>query len=141
VLSLRRHIHCHRRLALWLVGLALLMKALVPAGFMPAMSNGAIMVQLCTAMGVRTVAIEDPGAGADGKDQHDQNDQHDQHKAADQLCAFSSLTVPGLAGADPILLAAAIAFILAASVRAGQRPVLRRGIHLRPPSQGPPATA
>jgi hypothetical protein len=118
----------------WLVGAALLMKVLMPGGFMPTMSNGTILVQLCTGMGVQTVEIEIPGLA-------DHSDGKGQHKAADQPCAFSGLTTPGLAGADPILLAIAIAVILAATFRVEQRLVLWRGIYLRPPSQGPPATA
>ncbi|MGE4323325.1 MAG: DUF2946 family protein [Sphingobium sp.] len=124
----------HRRLALWLVAAALMMKMLVPAGFMPTMSHGTILVQLCSGMGPQTVAIEIPGLG-------DHDDGKDQHKAADQPCFFSGLTTPGLAGADPILLAIAIAFVLAALFRVEQRLVLWRGLYLRPPSQGPPATA
>src|SRR3546814_1782078 len=113
---------------MWLVGAALLMKVLVPAGFMPTVSNGTILVQLCSGMGAQAIAIEVPGLG-------NQSDEKGQHKAADQPCAFSGLTAPGLAGADPILLAIAITFILAASFRVEQRLVLWRGIYLRPPSR------
>lgn len=134
VSTVRAFLTCHRWLALWLVGAALLLKVLVPAGFMPTVSNGTILVQLCSGMGAQTVAIEIPGLG-------DHSDGKDQHNAIDQPCAFSGLTAPGLAGADPILLAVAIAFILAAIFRVEQRLVLWRGIYLRPPSQGPPATA
>lgn len=130
----RAFIFQHRYLAIWLVGAALLMKVLVPAGFMPTVSKGTILVQLCSGMGVQTVAIGIPGLG-------DHDDGEDQHKAADQPCAFSGLTAPGLAGADPVLLALAIAFILAAAFRVEPRLVLWRGLYLRPPSQGPPVTA
>lgn len=132
--SVRTFLLRHRWLATWLVGAALLMKVLVPAGFMPTVSNGTILVQLCTGMGVQTVAIEIPGLA-------DHSEGKDQQKAADQPCAFSGLANPGLAGADPILLAIAIAFILAATLHVEQRLILWRGIYLRPPSQGPPATA
>jgi len=71
-----------------------------------------------------------PGAAGDADGQ-----------AADQPCAFSGLSAPALGGADPLLLAAAIVFILAAAFRGEHKLVLRRGSYLRPPAQGPPATA
>lgn len=124
----------HRCLALWLVGAALLMKVLVPAGFMPNMSNGVLVIQLCTGMGVQTVEMEIPGLA-------DHSGGKEQPKAADQPCVFSGLLAPGLTGADPILLAVVIAFILATTFRVEQRLVLWRGLYLRPPAQGPPLAA
>src|SRR3546814_15513814 len=84
VSTVRAFLTCHRWLAMWLVGAALLMKVLVPAGFMPTVSNGTILVQLCSGMGAQAIAIEVPGLG-------NQSDEKGQHKAADQPCAFSVL--------------------------------------------------
>lgn len=127
----------HRYLAILLAGAALLMKVLVPAGFMPTVSNGTLLVQLCSGLGVtQTVVIEIPGLG-----DHDNGNGNDQHDADGQPCAFSGMAVYGLAGADPILLAIAIAFILAAAFRIEQQLILWHGLYLRPPSQGPPFAA
>lgn len=133
VSNLRTLLSRHRWLAMWLVGAALLMKMLVPAGFMPAMSNGTILVQLCSSTGVRTVAMEMPGLSG-------QSGGQDQHAVADQPCVFSGLSIPGLAGADPLLLAIAIAFIMATGRRTAPAAVIWRHNHVRPPSRAPPAT-
>ncbi|UIJ44233.1 hypothetical protein LZK98_14280 [Sphingomonas cannabina] len=132
--ALRLHFLRHRRLALWLVGAALLMKLLVPAGFMPGLSNGSIVVQLCNGQGgAQTILMDIPGKPGD----HDSGDP----KKAEMPCAFSGLSAPALGPTDPILLAIAVAWIIATAFRIPVPPVLRRGIHLRPPSQGPPVIA
>ncbi|MHB9880825.1 hypothetical protein ACSMXM_14355 [Pacificimonas sp. ICDLI1SI03] len=104
------------------------MKVLVPPGFMPGSANGMMLIQLCTGQGVETALMAIPG-------NHDEGE----HKKTDMPCAFSGLATPSLAGADPVLLAIAIAFILAAGFRVAATPLLWRGIQVRPPSQGPPA--
>lgn len=131
---MRAFLFRHQCLALCLIGAALFMKVVVPTGFMPTLSNNMILVQFCSGMGPQMVAIEIPGLT-------DHSDGKDQHEAAEQPCAFSGLMTPGLAGADPVLLALAFAFILASAFRVEQRLILWRGLYLRPPSQGPPLTA
>jgi hypothetical protein len=130
--SLRHHLHRHRWLAAWLVGAALLIKVLVPAGFMPGTANGMMLIQLCTGQGAQTVMMEIPGKAGD----HEQ----DNHKKADMPCAFAGLSTPSLAATDPVLLAIALAFIIVSAFRVTPTRTLERGIYLRPPSQGPPAT-
>lgn len=122
----------HRRLAVWLVAAALAMKMLVPAGFMPGLSGGTMVIQLCTGQGAQTLVMEIPGKAGN----HDQGDP-----SMDAPCAFSGLSAPTLAGADPMLLAIAIAFIIATTFRVAPALIPARGLYLRPPSQGPPATA
>src|SRR3546814_17349534 len=100
---------------------------------MPTVSNGTILVQLCSGMGAQAIAIEVPGLG-------NQSDEKGQHKAADQPCAFSGLTAPGLAGADPILLAIAITLIMAEIFQVEQRIVLRCGIYFPLTLQGSSTT-
>jgi len=120
-----------------LLALALAVKALVPAGFM--LSPGAerfLTVTICAdASGVpkqMRIALPD-------KD----DPRGDRAEAADkgQPCAFSGLGQAVLGGADPLLLAAALAFILL--VGFAPRPVLpaRNTPFLRPPLRGPPLTA
>ena len=128
----RKFLGRHHWLCALLLGATLIVKALMPAGFMPVVSNDAILVQLCSGQGPQTIALELPGKTGD----HD----HGEHRKAETPCAFSGLSSPTLAGADPILLAIAIAFVIATGFRLPARVVLWRGIYLRPPAIGPPAT-
>jgi len=131
VTSLRHHIHGHRRWAAALVALALLMKLLVPAGFMASASNGTIQIELCASSGPRTIVIAIPGLDHDKKSEA---------AKGDGPCTFSGHAAPSLGAADPILLAVAIAFIVATVFRTAPVGTPRRRAHLRPPLRGPPAT-
>jgi len=122
---LRHIIRDHRLLACLLFAAALAMRVLVPAGFMPVASGG-LAVEFCSGSGPVTMVMEFPGVP--GKAEH----------KADSPCAFGALAAPGLAGADPIQLAIALALIaLVALFWAAPVPV-HRATHLRPPPQGPP---
>jgi len=116
------------------VGASLLVKLLVPAGFMPALSNGLLVIQICTGQGAQTVMLDVSQEAGD-------HQEGDHHKKAEMPCAFSGLSAPALAGAHPILLAIAIAFIIATSFRAAPPLIPWRRVYLRPPSQGPPILA
>lgn len=107
------------------------MKLFVPAGFMPVASPGQIMVLVCTEFGPQHVAIEVPGMPA----------KPDDGAKMDQPCAFAGLGLAWLPGADPVLLAGALAFILALGFVAAVMPRLERIAYLRPPLRGPPPTA
>lgn len=102
----------------------------MPAGFMPVISHGAIVIQLCTGQGTQTIAMELPGQAGDY--------DHGMHEKSDAPCTFSGLSAPALAAADAVLLAVAIAFILATAFRQPPRVVLWRPTYLRPPAIGPP---
>ncbi|WP_235536291.1 DUF2946 family protein [Sphingomonas sp. Root50] len=116
-----------------LLALAVMMRMFVPAGFMPTFDHGRIVVSLCSGSGPMTMVTTTPGLehGKPGESQHG---------GTEQPCAFSGLSAPSLAAADPVLLAIAILFVMALASRptvpsgVGQRP------HLRPPLRGPPAT-
>src|SRR3546814_16162557 len=82
-----------------------MMKVLVPAGFMPTVSSGAILVQLCSRQGLQTAMLEIPGHSGD----HDPADP----KQAEMPCAFSALSSPAPAPTEPVLLALAIPLLLA----------------------------
>lgn len=119
----------HPGLAIALVALALAMNVVVPGGFMPVMQTGKLLVMVCTGMGQQQVEIDVPGAPAkeDGANRN-----------AAQPCAFAGLGQPMLPGADPVQLAAALAFILALGFVAVVVPAIVRAPHLRPPLRGPP---
>ena len=127
----RRFILDRPRLAAALIALALAMKLLVPTGFMPVTGPGQIMVLVCTEFGPKHVAIEVPGVPA----------KPDDGAKMDQPCAFAGLGLAWLPGADPVLLAGALAFILALGCVAAVVPRLERIPYLRPPLRGPPLIA
>ena len=127
----RRFILSHPRLAAALIALALAMKVAVPAGFMPVAAPGQLMVLVCTEFGPQHVAIDVPGMPA----------KSDDGAKTDQPCAFGGLGLAWLPGADALLLAAALVFILALGFVAVAVPLLARTPYLRPPLRGPPLTA
>lgn len=132
--AFRLHLTRHPLLAAWIVAAALLMRVLVPAGFMPAVSGGAIMVQLCSGGSGQHIEIALPVERAPAS-------QHDHHDKLEAPCAFSALSASTLSGADPALLALALFFILALAVRVTTMPARKATAHLRPPLRGPPVGA
>ena len=119
----------HHWLAFWLVGLALLMRIVVPAGYMPMFSGNAVTVALCSGYGPMKMAMPDM-AGHHGKES--------ERGKGETPCGFAGLTTPSLAGADPILLGLAIAFIISTIFLAASHGPVARPIYLRPPPRGPP---
>lgn len=122
----------HRRLALWLIAMALAMKALVPQGYMLADTGGkTLTVAICDGSGPATMTIDVPmnpdhAKAPDGAKQ-------------DGGCAYSSLGHAMAGGTDPVLLLAAIAFLLALGFAPAAQPMIRRRAFAQPPAQGPPA--
>ena len=134
---LRALIRDHARLTLVLLALALAVKAVVPAGFMlSAGGDRFLTVTICSdASGTpKQMQIAIPGKQDSGGD-------HSDAAAKATHCAFSGLSHSALGGADPLLLAGALAFILLVGL--APLPALpRRDIpFLRPQLRGPPATA
>ncbi len=111
----------------------MMMKVLVPAGFMPTVDHGQIVISICSGTGPMTMVMAMPGMehGKPGENQHSKSEQP---------CAFSGLSAPSLAAADPVLLAIAILFVMALALRPMVPSVVRQRPHLRPPLRGPPAT-
>lgn len=136
-------------LSAWVIALALLMKLLVPAGFMPVVSGGGITIEICAGTVPARTSIE-PGMAAKmaaampGMTHHqDQSDHQDgsEHQGREMPCAFAGLTAPALAATDLPLLAAAIAFVVATGYRTTVPSVVRAAAFLRPPLRGPPPRA
>ena len=133
--ALRLFLRDHRRLAAALFALTLAMKALLPAGYMLGDGSRSLTVQICSDATGQTMAqaIAIPQSG--------KHDGTGEHGKADGTCPFSSLAMASLSGADTVLLAAALAFILALGFAPTRSPRPRRASHLRPPLRGPPALA
>lgn len=133
---LRTLIRDHARLTLVLLALALAVKAVVPAGFMlSAGGDRFLTVTICSdASGSpKQMQIALPGKQDSGGD-------HSDAAANATHCAFSGLGHSALGGADPLLLAGSLAFILLIGI--APLPALpRRDLpFLRPQLRGPPAS-
>ncbi len=133
--TLRQYLMRHTALAAWLVVLTLLMKMLVPTGYMfGTSSTGSITIELCSGFG--PVAIAAP---RHGMTHH--HGQHD-HKGKEMPpCAFSGLSAASLGGTDPLLLALAIAFIVTTVFLSVVPSAVVLPTYLRPPLRGPPRYA
>lgn len=123
---------------IWLLFLALALRALLPSGYMLVpgeTGTGMPVVVPCSGAGLligRHAAVrEDHGA------RHGTPDQPSEHRP-DQLCAFSGLAVPIIAGVPPTLAEpreAAVAFPAAALLA----PATQAGLAAPPPAAtGPP---
>lgn len=116
-------------LGLLVVAFALAMKVAMPAGFMPVASAGTITVAVCNGSGPMTIAI--PSLP----------DKPSDDAMKDKPCAFAGLSAPSLAGADPVLLIAAIAFAFLVAIHRSVPAAPQRAARLLPPLRGPPARA
>jgi hypothetical protein len=130
---LRHYLRGRRHLAMAVIMLALLMRLLLPTGFMPDVSAGKITIALCTGHGPAVVEMAMPSGG--GHHDHGQTAKHD------MPCPFASGSTHGLAGVDPILLAIAIAFVMALCLRPVAVARIGDAPYLRPPLRGPPVVA
>lgn len=132
--ALRAFFREHSRLAFVLVVLAMSIRALVPSGYMVGGPAKVLTVQICAdaQLGALTKQIVIPHTGdtSKGTSEHTGDEGH---------CAFSSLAMASLSGADGVLLARALLFILALGFASFQLPRVDRPAHLRPPLRGPPA--
>ncbi|MBU7579909.1 MAG: DUF2946 family protein [Porphyrobacter sp.] len=136
MIRLRALIRDHARLTLVLLVLALAVKAAVPAGFMlSAGGDRFLTVTICSdASGTpKQMQIAIPGKQDSGGDHSDAGT-----KATH--CAFSGLGHSALGGTDPLLLAAALAFILLIGFASLPALPARDTPFLRPQLRGPPAT-
>jgi len=133
--SLRALTRRNGQLTLVLLALALAVKALVPAGFMiSATGERFLTVTICAdASGVpQQMQLAIPAKDGAGSDHSEADDKS-------QPCAFSGLGHSALGGADPVLLAAALAFILLVGLAPLRAPPARAIPFLRPPLRGPPS--
>lgn len=132
--GLRATIRNHRSLALLALVLAFLVRAALPAGYMVGRdATETVTVLVCSGAGgdhqVVKLAIPSKkgGRGHDGE--------------TGKGCAFSALGKSALGGADPVLLALALAFILVLGLAPSRTLPARPVPHVRPPLRGPPALA
>jgi len=132
----RAFLRTHRRLAAALLALALCMKVLVPAGFMVGQNSTVLTIEICAdaSGGHVTTQIVVPHAGKHGETQGEAG-------KSSAACPYAGLSMAGLSGADPVLLALALTFILAIGFAPIRIAPPRRILHIRPPLRGPPTLA
>lgn len=132
--GLRSWMLAHRWRAAALLAAALLLRLLVPVGFMPDLSDGRIQVVICTGVGPMKMAMEMPASTSGETD--------DDHQSKGGMsCPFAGLSAPTLAGSDllPVVLASALGMMLALGELSCAGVVVWR--RLRPPLRGPPYLA
>lgn len=130
--TVRTFFRQHRALAFGLIALALCLKIVVPSGYMMVQDTRTITLQVChdaTGEGSDlTISVPVKSAGHDGPG-----------KPAKGECPYGALSMVALGGADPILLALALAFIMLLGFAPTRYPPATRFAHIRPPLRGPPA--
>lgn len=129
--ALRSLLHDRRMLAMLLILAALLARALVPSGYMPAGGERSLSIMLCADAGATSVRIAIP-LDSPAPQQKD-------HTGGEHPCAFGGLAAASLGGADLPLLAVAIRHILALGFAPVAAPRIPDFTRLRPPLRGPPA--
>ncbi len=116
------------------IGLAALMLRLaVPAGFMPVLHHGQLSLTICSGFGTAAVQPDRTASPMSGTEHHEES-----KPGEDGSCAFADLALPFIGGADPVQLAAALLFIIAAALFFAAVLPHRAGLRLRPPLRGPP---
>jgi hypothetical protein len=145
--SLRALVRSHAVLAALILALALGLRALVPAGYMVASGPVGIVLTLCPDAGAAPLrAVASPAHAhaahaAVSHADHAASGADERQANGGQPCPYGVLGLASLAGADPLLLALALAFAVALGFAARPAPTLRADRFLRPPLRGPPASA
>ena len=112
----------------------LLLKLLVPTGYMIGGAQGRPTIELCSGVAGQPMTMDmathgdTPGHG-----------ESQDHGKAEMPCAFAGLSAASLGAVPSIQLAALIAFVMAAVLTPAVLPAIVRRGHLRPPLRGPPA--
>lgn len=129
-----RHLLAQRYVALLLCVATLLLKLLVPSGYMIESDHSRITITICSGVAPATMTMDMPGVHRDVPEHGKPQD----HGKAEMPCAFSGLSAASLGAIDPIQLAALIAFVLAIGLSPAMLPAIIRPGYLRPPLRGPP---
>jgi hypothetical protein len=145
--AIRPFLHSNAALVWAVIVCALLMRAIVPVGFMPMATANGIELVLCSGMAQPSDITTAPAASAmmPGMTHHAMparaDGGHQIPAKPEAPCAFAGLTAPSLSGADIVLLAIAFASIVAAALFQRPDALIRPRPFLRPPLRGPPAHA
>lgn len=130
-----RRLLAQRRLATLLCAAALLLKLLVPSGFMVTSDHGRPFIGICSGTGALMPPMAMRAARGDMSDPAEPN----HHGKAELPCAFAGLSAAATGAIDPLQLAALIAFVMTIGFVRVLLPLPDEPTHLRPPLRGPPA--
>lgn len=130
-----RHLLAQRHLAVLICAVTLLLKLLVPPGYMIDADHGRFAITICSGVAPATMTMDMPGMHGGTADHGKSKDQG----TRELPCAFTGLSAAVLCPIDPIQLAALIAFVLAISLTTIVPPAPSQPAFLRPPLRGPPA--
>ncbi len=133
-----RHLLAQRHFALLICAATLLLKLIVPTGYMMASDHGRLTITICSGSAspaTMTAMAEMPSMHGDIAD----HGQSEDHSKAEMPCAFSGLSAAALAAVDPIQLAALLAFVMSVGLYGLATLPPSRRAQLKPPSRGPPA--
>ncbi|TPG49334.1 DUF2946 family protein [Sphingomonas glacialis] len=129
-----RHLIAQRNFAVLICAAALLLKLLVPAGYMVASDHGRLAIIICSGTMPSPMTMAMPGTHGDMTDPGAPKD----HGKAEMPCAFAGLSAAMMAAVDPILLAGLVAFVMAIGLAGAVLPTRSDPAYLRPPLRGPP---
>ena len=121
-------------MAVLICAATLLLKLLVPTGYMIDNASGQIAITLCSGFGPATMTMDMPDMHGDMPDHSKSKD----HGKAEMPCAFSGLSAAMTGAIDPIQLAALIAFVMATGLVWAMPSAPSDPTYLRPPLRGPP---
>ncbi|KQN94313.1 hypothetical protein ASE95_05625 [Sphingomonas sp. Leaf231] len=129
-----RHLLALRHLAVLICAAALLMKLIVPAGYMIGNDHSSFTIMVCP--GTATTTVDDDMAAM----HHDAPDRGapTDHGKVDMPCAYAGLSAQVLGAVDPVMLVAALAVVAGMALRTRPRALLPVAPYLRPPLRGPP---
>ena len=113
----------------------LLLRGLVPAGFMPSVADGRVGLVMCA--GTMPVT-PDAHTGNATAGHHGPRDDHPQ---PEQPCAYAGIQLPALASAVVVVPLLAMPLARDPPAALGRTPAPAQQSHLRPPLRGPPAVA
>jgi hypothetical protein len=130
-----RHLLAQRHLAVLICAATLLLKLLVPTGYMIDSDHGRLAITICSGVAPAAMTMARPGMHGDMSDHGKSKD----HGKAEMPCAFSGLSAATLGAIDPIQLVALIAFVMAIGIASSILLAPTAPAHLRPPLRGPPA--
>lgn len=140
-----RLLFAQREFAVLICAAALLLKLLVPTGYMIGSDHGRLAIMVCPgttpaampkAMPMAVMASGHAMMADGGVADHGDTAEHGRPELP---CAFAGLSAAMTGAIDPVLLAVFIAFVMAVGLSGILLPAPFRPTYLRPPLRGPPA--
>ena len=125
-----RRLLAHPRLVVLICAVALLLKVLVPTGYMISNGPSGPAITVCSGMDAA------PGMSMPG-DLPDQGKSKD-HGKVGVPCPFASLSAQSLVAIDPVLLVELLVFIMVGGIAATVAGAAPSRVWLRPPLRAPP---